>query len=158
MPTYEYECRSCGHTFDAFQSMSDEPLKSCPECGKEVRRLIHGGAGIIFKGSGFYVTDKKGGSGSASSRAPAKSQDAQAQDGKSQETRSQESRSQESKSQESRSQESKSQESRSQESKSQESRSQEAKSQEAKSQKAGGTKTEGVPAKPGGGPEKKAAG
>jgi putative FmdB family regulatory protein len=58
MPTYEYECKSCGHTFDAFQSMKDEPLKICPQCGREVRRLIHGGTGVIFKGSGFYVTDK----------------------------------------------------------------------------------------------------
>jgi putative FmdB family regulatory protein len=63
MPTYGYECKSCGHTFDAFQSMSDEPIRVCPECGKEVRRLINGGTGVIFKGSGFYVTDKgKGGS------------------------------------------------------------------------------------------------
>jgi len=58
MPTYEYECKSCAHNFEVFQSMSDEPLKNCPECGKEVRRLIFGGAGVIFKGSGFYVTDK----------------------------------------------------------------------------------------------------
>ena len=58
MPTYEYECTSCGHGFEVFQSMSDPPLKDCPECGKEVRRLIFGGAGVIFKGSGFYVTDK----------------------------------------------------------------------------------------------------
>jgi putative FmdB family regulatory protein len=58
MPTYEYECKSCGHTFDAFQSMRDEPIKSCPQCGREVRRLINGGTGVIFKGSGFYVTDK----------------------------------------------------------------------------------------------------
>jgi putative FmdB family regulatory protein len=69
MPTYEYECKSCGHTFDVFQNMSDEPLKVCPECGKELRRLIGGGTGIIFKGSGFYVTDKNKGSGGA---APAK--------------------------------------------------------------------------------------
>ena len=60
MPTYGYECKSCGHTFDAFQSMSDEPLKTCPECGKKVRRLINGGTGVIFKGGGFYVTDKGG--------------------------------------------------------------------------------------------------
>lgn len=59
MPTYEYECKSCGHAFEAFQSMSDVPLKDCPKCGKEVRRLINGGSGVIFKGSGFYVTDKK---------------------------------------------------------------------------------------------------
>jgi len=58
MPTYEYECKSCSHNFEVFQSMSDPPLKDCPRCGKEVRRLIFGGAGVIFKGSGFYVTDK----------------------------------------------------------------------------------------------------
>ena len=60
MPTYGYECKSCGHSFDAFQSMSDEPLKTCPECGKAVRRLINGGTGVIFKGGGFYTTDKSG--------------------------------------------------------------------------------------------------
>jgi len=58
MPTYEYECKSCGHNFEAFQAISDDPLKICPECGKDIRRLIFGGAGVIFKGSGFYVTDK----------------------------------------------------------------------------------------------------
>jgi len=58
MPTYGYECKSCGYTFDAFQSMKDEPLKTCPKCGKKIRRLINGGSGIIFKGGGFYVTDK----------------------------------------------------------------------------------------------------
>jgi putative FmdB family regulatory protein len=58
MPTYEYECKSCSHSFEVFQSMSDPPLKDCPECGSEVRRLIFGGSGVIFKGSGFYVTDK----------------------------------------------------------------------------------------------------
>jgi putative FmdB family regulatory protein len=58
MPTYEYECKSCSHGFEVFQSMSDPPLKDCPKCGREVRRLIVGGAGVIFKGSGFYVTDK----------------------------------------------------------------------------------------------------
>lgn len=58
MPTYEYECRKCRHNFEVFQAMSDEPIKTCPKCGKEVRRLIFGGAGVIFKGSGFYVTDK----------------------------------------------------------------------------------------------------
>ena len=58
MPTYEYECKKCSHRFEVFQSMSDAPVKKCPECGKEVRRLISGGVGVIFKGSGFYVTDK----------------------------------------------------------------------------------------------------
>ena len=60
MPTYGYECKKCGHNFDIFQSMKDEPLKTCPECGKELRRLINGGTGVIFKGAGFYVTDKGG--------------------------------------------------------------------------------------------------
>lgn len=57
MPTYEYECRHCEHTFEAFQSMTDKPLRKCPECGGRVRRLIGAGAGIIFKGSGFHATD-----------------------------------------------------------------------------------------------------
>ena len=72
MPTYEYECSSCGHTFEAFQSMSDAPLSSCPECGKAVKRLILGGTGVIFKGSGFYVNDsRKASSGSPKTGAPA---------------------------------------------------------------------------------------
>ena len=57
MPTYEYECKSCGYTFEAFQNISDEPLCECPKCGGEIYRVIHGGTGIIFKGSGWYVTD-----------------------------------------------------------------------------------------------------
>ena len=63
MPTYEYECKSCGYIFDAFQNMSDEPLKICPKCGKGIHRLITGGSGIIFKGSGFYVNDNGGNGG-----------------------------------------------------------------------------------------------
>lgn len=59
MPTYEYECLKCGETFDAFQKMSDEVLKKCPQCKGEVRRLIGAGCGLIFKGSGFYITDYK---------------------------------------------------------------------------------------------------
>jgi len=58
MPTYGYECKSCKYSFDVFQSMRDEPLKECPKCGRELRRLISGGTGVIFKGNGFYVTDK----------------------------------------------------------------------------------------------------
>ena len=64
MPTYGYECKSCKNNFDVFQSMRDEPLKKCPKCGKAVRRLINGGTGVIFRGNGFYVTDKSGKSGS----------------------------------------------------------------------------------------------
>ena len=58
MPTYEYECTKCSNHFEVFQAITDEPVKKCPKCGKAVRRLILGGAGVIFKGSGFYVTDK----------------------------------------------------------------------------------------------------
>lgn len=59
MPTYEYECVSCGYRFEKFQKMSDEPIKKCPKCGKNVNRLIGTGIGVIFKGSGFYATDYK---------------------------------------------------------------------------------------------------
>lgn len=58
MPTYEYICKSCQHEFEAFQNMSADPLKECPECSKNtLQRKIGTGAGIIFKGSGFYETD-----------------------------------------------------------------------------------------------------
>jgi len=71
MPTYEYKCKKCDRIFDHFQSMKDEPLKTCQfdDCDGEVERLISAGAGIIFKGSGFYETDykKKSSSNSSSS-------------------------------------------------------------------------------------------
>ena len=58
MPTYEYKCDACGNEFEKFQTMSSDPIKKCPKCGKnKVRRLISAGAGLIFKGSGFYITD-----------------------------------------------------------------------------------------------------
>jgi len=58
MPTYAYACADCGHQFDAFQSITAKPLRKCPACGKAtLKRLIGTGAGIIFKGSGFYCTD-----------------------------------------------------------------------------------------------------
>ena len=60
MPTYDYKCEVCGHTFEAFQSMQEDPIRVCPSCGEEkVKRLISAGAGLIFKGSGFYITDYK---------------------------------------------------------------------------------------------------
>ena len=57
MPTYEYECKDCGHSFDLFQSMTEKHLEKCPQCGGVLRRLIGKGTGIIFKGAGFYATD-----------------------------------------------------------------------------------------------------
>lgn len=57
MPTYEYECASCGYVFEMFQKMTEAPSSECPRCQSHVKRLIGTGAGIIFKGSGFYTTD-----------------------------------------------------------------------------------------------------
>ncbi|UCD19660.1 MAG: zinc ribbon domain-containing protein [candidate division WOR-3 bacterium] len=59
MPTYEYECLNCRETLEEFQKITDDPLTRCPKCGGRLRRLISGGAGLIFKGNGFYVTDYK---------------------------------------------------------------------------------------------------
>lgn len=60
MPTYEYECEACNYRFELFQAMSERPKRKCPECGKNrLNRLIGAGAGVIFKGSGFYETDYK---------------------------------------------------------------------------------------------------
>jgi len=58
MPTYDYQCGACDHVFEEFQSITAKPLRKCPECGKpKLQRLIGTGAGVIFKGSGFYETD-----------------------------------------------------------------------------------------------------
>ncbi|MBN1846227.1 MAG: zinc ribbon domain-containing protein [Sedimentisphaerales bacterium] len=58
MPTYEYRCSACGHRFEEFQSITAKPIRKCPACRKnKVERLISGGAGLLFKGSGFYLTD-----------------------------------------------------------------------------------------------------
>lgn len=73
MPHYDYRCEACGHQFEAFQSMKDAPLRSCPECRKpRLVRLIGAGAGLLFKGSGFYSTDYRSG-GSAAPEGGAKS-------------------------------------------------------------------------------------
>lgn len=58
MPTYEYACKACGHQFEEWQSITADPIKKCPSCGKKkVERLLGTGGAIIFKGSGFYITD-----------------------------------------------------------------------------------------------------
>jgi len=57
MPTYEYECKKCGHAFERFQKMTEKPIRKCPKCSGPVVRLPGRGAGIIFKGAGFYATD-----------------------------------------------------------------------------------------------------
>lgn len=85
MPHYEYECTQCGHHFEVFQRMSDPKLETCPKCGGKIERLIGPGAGIVFKGSGFYQTDyrsqdyqkkAKSEAGKSSPSKPAESQSA----------------------------------------------------------------------------------
>ncbi len=78
MPTYDYECKECGHKFEKFQSITAPPVRKCPSCGKyRVRRLIGNGAAIIFRGSGFYQTDYRSESyrKSAEKEKPSKSSD-----------------------------------------------------------------------------------
>lgn len=65
MPNYDYKCEQCGYVFEVFQGISADPLTECPECGGTVKRMIGGGAGIHFKGSGFYQTDYKAGNASS---------------------------------------------------------------------------------------------
>jgi putative FmdB family regulatory protein len=60
MPTYEYRCPQCGTDFEKFQKMSDPPGAPCPSCGAGAERRISAGAGLVFKGSGFYITDYRG--------------------------------------------------------------------------------------------------
>ena len=65
MPTYEYKCNKCEEILERFQKITAPPLQECPVCGGELKRLISGGIGVIFKGSGFYVTDSKSSSKSS---------------------------------------------------------------------------------------------
>ncbi|SVD28480.1 uncharacterized protein METZ01_LOCUS381334, partial [marine metagenome] len=74
VPTYDYLCSNCAHQFEAFQSMSDDRLTTCPECKEDsLERLIGSGAGIVFKGSGFYETDYRSDSYKKASEADSKS-------------------------------------------------------------------------------------
>lgn len=76
MPTYEYRCGECGHNFDIFHSMKEKPKKKCPSCGKNaLERLIGTGAGVLFKGSGFYETDYRSASYKKGAEAEKKSSD-----------------------------------------------------------------------------------
>jgi putative FmdB family regulatory protein len=74
MPTYDYACAACGHRFERFESIHDDAAKACPKCGKKkARRRLGTGAGLIFKGSGFYTTDyKKSSSGEAAKEGESK--------------------------------------------------------------------------------------
>jgi len=73
MPTYEYQCRECGHAFDEYQPITAEPLVVCPNCGKHaLKRVMGTGGGLIFKGSGFYQTDYKKNGSSPSTTPPKK--------------------------------------------------------------------------------------
>ena len=81
MPTYDYSCAACGHRFERFESINDDATKACPKCGKKkARRMLGTGAGLIFKGSGFYTTDYKrtseGDSGGEKAKEPEKKSDA----------------------------------------------------------------------------------
>ena len=68
MPTYDYKCEQCEHIFEAFHGMQENPVLRCPECGGRTKRQISGGAGLIFKGDGFYATDSKPSNRSACGR------------------------------------------------------------------------------------------
>lgn len=63
MPTYDYQCDKCGNHFEKFEKMTSDPIGKCPKCGGKSHRLIAGGSGVIFKGTGFYETDYKKKSG-----------------------------------------------------------------------------------------------
>jgi putative FmdB family regulatory protein len=80
MPTYKYRCKKCGHEFEVRQRMSDNSLTECPMCGGKVRRVV-GSVGIVFKGSGFYVTDNRNANGKGRVKTTEKSSGA-AEEGK----------------------------------------------------------------------------
>ena len=94
MPNYDYECPKCGHEFETYQPITDDPLTKCPQkgCRGKVQRLIGGGGGLLFKGSGFYITDyrsdnykksAKSDTSASSGDSSSKSSDSKSTDGKS---------------------------------------------------------------------------
>ena len=89
MPTYDYRCTKCDHRFEMLQTMSEPPRKRCPECGCKVERLIGAGAGLIFKGSGFYITDyvrNKSGNEESNNQPKSDGESKQTSDGESKQT------------------------------------------------------------------------
>ena len=83
MPTYDYACKGCGYRFERFEGIHDDAPKECPKCHKKKgRRMIGTGAGLIFKGSGFYATDSKGGAKKGESDGSKKDADKKAADKK----------------------------------------------------------------------------
>lgn len=87
MPTYEYKCNNCGHRFEKFHSIMAPPIRKCPECGKNaVERLIGTGAGLIFKGSGFYITDYRDASYKDKAKAESGGSDAKTDSGSAKES------------------------------------------------------------------------
>ncbi len=83
MPTYDYECDACGHTFELFQAITEGVKKKCPECKKlKLRRLFGTGAAVVFKGSGFYETDYRSESYKKGAAAAKKDKEAKSSDGK----------------------------------------------------------------------------
>ena len=80
MPTYEYLCKACGYQFESFHGIAEDPVSTCPKCQGEVERLINGGIGLIFKGSGFYLTDYKNKPQSSPSEKDKKSDKSEAKD------------------------------------------------------------------------------
>jgi putative FmdB family regulatory protein len=89
MPTYEYRCSNCGHKFEKFQSITAAPLKRCPACNKDrAQRLIGTGAGLIFKGSGFYITDYRSEGYKEKAKAESGSSESKTGDSTSKETKS----------------------------------------------------------------------
>lgn len=89
MPTYDYRCSKCDHEWELFQSIKAAPIRKCPKCGKQTaKRMIGPGAGVIFRGSGFYQTDYRSESYKKAAAAEGKSSESKASDSKSSETKS----------------------------------------------------------------------
>ena len=93
MPTYEYKCRECGHQLEVVQSFTDDPLTKCPECRKKALRKVFSAPGVTFKGSGFYKTDSRSGTGKSSSSSSSSSEKTSSSDSSSSSSSSSDSKS-----------------------------------------------------------------